>query len=115
MFDRIPNPRYNPAYVQGGINAYIPTLRMDINDEKMSLFEASGLTIETAAEQLAGFFRTANVTDGIRFTAESIVVIETGQVLKNFQSGIAAIFELDDVTHLKLNTGDVVEVKFYRV
>lgn len=108
-----PNPRDNPAYVQGGRNAFIPTLRMDVKAEKFRAFNGDGESIEAEEEQLADFFRNANVDDGLRFTAEAITVIESSQVLHNFQSGVAAIFEIDDLVHLKLNTGDVVAIKFY--
>lgn len=114
-YDGIPNPNYDPDYGKRRTNAFAPTLRMDVDDEKFGAFSGDGVSIEVVAEQLAGFFRTANVSDGIRFTAESITVIETGQVLTNFQAGVAAIFEIDDIIHLKLNTGDVVAIEFYRV
>lgn len=113
MSDGIPNPAYNPAY-GAKASAFAPTLRMDLTDEKLREYEEVGITIESATEQLTELFRNVSVTARVRFTAETVTVVETGQVLKNFQSGIAAIFELDEILHLKLDTGDVVAMKIYR-
>lgn len=97
------------------MSAFAPTLRMEITDEKFRGYEAMGMSIDDVNDELTNLFSSISVADGARFTAESITVIETGQVLENFQAMIDAIFELDDVLHLKLATGDVVAVELYRV
>lgn len=97
------------------MSAFTPTLRLEINAKKLREYDARGMTFDDANDELTNLFSSISVADGARFTAESITVIETGQVLKNFQAMIDAIFELDDVLHLKLATGDVVAVELYRV
>lgn len=117
MYDGIPNPAYNPAYGnkrEAKASAFAPTLRMDLTEEKLREYEEIGITIESATEQLTELFRNVSVTSRVRFTAETVTVVETGEVLTKFQSGISATFEIDDVLHLKLDTGDVIAMKIYR-
>lgn len=109
-----PNPNYNPNYGKK-VSAFSPTLRMEVTDERNSEYVEAGVTVEDAENMLSGFFRKANVLNGVRFTAETITVLETGQVLKKFDTTVVATFEVDDVLHLKLATGDVVAAKLYRV
>lgn len=108
-----PNPNYNPNYGKK-VSAFAPTLRMEVTDERYREYVDAGVTVEDAENMMSGFFRKANVIDGIRFTAEAITVLETGQVLRNFDTTVVATFEVDDVLHLKLATGDVVAAKLYR-
>ena len=96
------------------MSAFTPTLRMDVNDDQLREIEALGLTLDEAANDVVQFFRNASVTDNLQMTAENITVIETGQVLKKFRAGVAAIFEIDDLTYLKLTTGDVVALQLCR-
>lgn len=114
MSDGIPNPNSYGNRRGAKASAFAPTLRIEIAEERLREYEASGLIIDDVNEQLVEMFRNVSVTARVRFTSEAVTVIETGEVLKNFQSGISAIFELDDVLHLKLDTGDVVAVKYYR-
>lgn len=115
MSDGIPNPNSYGNRRGAKASAFAPTLRLEINDEKMSQIEEAGLTLKDAESQIVGFFRHAKVNDRLQFTAEEITIVETGWVLTNFRAGIAAIFEIDNVVHLKLTTGDVVAVELYRV
>lgn len=115
MSDGIPNPKAYGNRRGTKASAFSPTLRLDINDEKMSKIEESGLTMKDVESQLVGFFRDVSLSAKVEFTAESVTIVETGEVLKNFRSGIAAIFELNNVIFLKLDTGDVVAVELYRV
>jgi hypothetical protein len=108
-----PNPNYNPNYGKK-VSAFSPTLRMEITEERFREYEDAGVTVADAENMLSGFFRKAKVTDGVLFTSEAITVLETGQVLKNFETTVVATFEIDDVLHLKLATGDVVAAKLYR-
>lgn len=108
-----PNPNYNPNYGKK-VSAFAPTLRMEVTDERYREYVDAGVTVEDAENMLSGFFRKASVLAGVRFTAETITVLETGQVLRNFETTVVATFEIDDALHLKLATGDVVAAKLYR-
>lgn len=115
MHDGTPNPNAYGNRRGTKASAFSPTLRMEITDERFREYEAAGMTIEDADERLTSLFRNVSLAKKVEFTAESVTIIETGEVLTNFRSGIAAIFELDNVVYLKLDTGDVVAVELYRV
>jgi hypothetical protein len=120
MLDGVPNPAYDPNYEEkqryrGQLTPFTPTLRLDFTDDDIMMIEQAGMTMEDSESRMIRFFHDAKITDGLEFSTDSITVIESGQTLKNFQSLVVAVFEIDEVLHLKLGSGDVVAVKFYRV
>ena len=100
---------------------FTPTLELVIpaaNAARATAAEAPGTTLEDAlkdaAEYMADNFKSKSnqIHTGMAFNAELIRIVGTEIIINDFHAMVAAVFDIDAVTYLKLTTGDVIAIQF---
>lgn len=98
------------------MSAFTPTLRLELSTANVAEIKASGDSVARIERDLAGMLEKQEFSQGnVQFTANVIRVLSTNQILTGYKAQLAAIFKLNDVTHVQTVTGDVIAIKFHIV
>lgn len=94
-------------------SAFRPTLKIVITLNEVAALIASGTTVEEAQAEISDFYTSEKINGSMYFYAERVVVIDEGLILDGFKALVVAVFEISGTVHLKLATGDIVDMVFY--
>jgi len=61
-------------------------------------------------DDLAASFAGISLDQGITFGASPLRIVGTDTIITNYRSIIEAVYEIDGVTHLKLQSGDIIAI-----